>query len=134
MKLTNLPSSAILFIPGILAVPHSQSQPYESIGLRDMPVGSTALCPEDHWRPLTPYKSTGFPEPWWFLPDADDANKDHYDATHPSLPSDIILPKPLLPSENATVKKLYAAAIETYDEDLKKPVRPPSFLRPISSP
>lgn len=89
----------------------------------DMPTGSIARCPQVQWRPLSPYKSILFPEPWWFLPDADEANKDHYDVTHPTLPPNIILPDPLLPTENKTINGLYTIAVKVYKADLIKQVR-----------
>lgn len=122
MKLTKLTSSISPFISGILALRRDQYPAFDNISLADLPSRSIAQCPKDHWRPLAPYTSTAFPNPWWFLPDADQANKDHYDATHPSLPPGIIVPHPLLPSDNITIKELYALAIESYDDDMRKSV------------
>jgi hypothetical protein len=124
MKITKFAYSTTLFTLGSLAQPRTKSHNAHSISPADMPTRSIVLCPEDHWRPLSPYKSVAFPEPWWFLPDADEANKDHYDVTHPSLPPNIILPNPLMPTNNATVEALYTLAIKAYEEDVIKQVRP----------
>ena len=113
----------LLFVSGSLALEQDNFNNVDDVILTHMPTQSIAQCPQVHWRPLTPYKSILFPEPWWFLPDADQANKDHYDVTHPSLPSNIILPSPLLPTNNETIKELYTIAVKTYEEDMIKQVR-----------
>lgn len=115
---------AVLCASVALARPPIKKHSVDNISKADMPSRSIALCPQDQWRPLSPYKSTAFPNPWWFLPDADQANKDNYDATHPSLPPGIVLPVPLLPTDNVTIQNLYDLATETYEADLVKQVRP----------
>jgi hypothetical protein len=114
--------SILLFVCGILALDRDKSNNFDDNNLADMPTRSIARCPQVHWRPLAPYKSLLFPEPWWYLPDADEANKDHYDATHPSLPPNIIPPNPLLPTNNDTIKELYTIAVKIYEEDVQKQV------------
>ncbi|PSS22063.1 hypothetical protein M430DRAFT_34071 [Amorphotheca resinae ATCC 22711] len=79
-------------------------------------------CPTDHWRPLTPYRSTAFPEPWWFLPESDEANQDHWEVTHPTLPVEVRIPDPLLPTKNETVRALYRKALLLFAYDEKKSV------------
>lgn len=122
MKFHERAYAALFFASGIFAMPRDKSR-NPDISSADMPTRSIALCPEVEWRPLAPYKSTVFPDAWWFLPDADEANKDHYDATHPSLPSNIILPNPLLPTDNATLDAFYSLAVQAYEEDEIKQVR-----------
>jgi hypothetical protein len=136
MKPHEFACSTILLMSGILARPcqgQKPKQPYDDITLADMPTRSIIQCPVDKWRPLSPYKSIALPWPWWFLPETDEANEDNYVATHPSLPPGIVLPKPLLPTNNATLEKLYSLAIEAYDADVIKQVGPRSLsLYPIS--
>lgn len=112
----------VLFGSSSLALDQNNVSNIDDIIRTDLPTGSIARCPQVQWRPLSPYKSILLPEPWWFLPDADEANKDHYDVTHPTLPPNIILPDPLLPTENKTIDGLYTNAIKIYKADNIKQV------------
>jgi hypothetical protein len=78
-------------------------------------VHSLSNCSKDTWLPVIAGDS-------WFTPETDAANQDHYEVTHPALPDDIILPDPLLPTDNATIKAVYALAIEHHDHAAKKTV------------
>jgi hypothetical protein len=76
---------------------------------------SLSNCSKDTWLPVIAGDS-------WFTPETDAANQDHYEVTHPALPDGIILPDPLLPTDNATIKAVYALAIEHHDHAAKKTV------------
>lgn len=140
MKLQGFAYSTIFLVSGTLAQPEQEPIPKQpgDITLADMPTRSIIQCPVDKWRPLSPHKSIAFPWAWWFLPDTDEANEDNYVATHPSLPAGIFLAEPLLPTNNATLKKLYSLAIEAYNADLIKQVRPrylslyPMYINPVN--